>query len=66
MSSMIQCDECKKLMYADSRSDKFKYIRIRIDDSYGHLTTIHLCELCISKYFMKSGVEEGEGADGEG
>ena len=31
MSSMIRCDKCKKMMYADSRSDKGDWCTVRID-----------------------------------
>lgn len=45
MSNMIRCDKCKKLMYADSRSDKGDYCNIGIDYVDGH-STIHLCKTC--------------------
>ena len=41
MSEMIQCDKCKKLMYADSRSDKDAYCKINIT-----YVTYHLCKAC--------------------
>lgn len=45
MSEMIQCDKCKKLMYADSRSDRDAYCKINITYVDGY-STIHLCKTC--------------------
>ncbi len=46
MSTMIQCDGCKALMFDDSRSEKGDYHEIWIDrsDSY------HLCRKCYSSF----------------
>ena len=45
MSDVILCDKCKKMMYADSRSPKGAYCKLRIDYTDG-LTTYHLCHTC--------------------
>ena len=42
MSKMIQCDGCKKLMYADSRSEKGAYCDLWIDGN----SHFHLCRNC--------------------
>lgn len=49
MSQMIQCDACKRTMYADSRSEKGDYHEIWVD----HSDHIHLCRKCYD-LFMKS------------
>lgn len=46
MSNMIQCDGCKKMMYADSRSEKYDYREMWIDRSYQY----HLCRECYRKF----------------
>lgn len=45
MSNMIQCDKCKKMMYADSRSDKCDWCTVSITYVDG-LSTLHLCKTC--------------------
>lgn len=45
MSAMIECDSCKKKMYADSRSEKGAYHEIWIDRS----DSVHICEDCRMK-----------------
>ena len=60
MSNMIRCDKCKKLMYADSRSDKGDYCRIGIDYVDGN-STIHLCKTCYRQFrieFVRDFTEE--------
>lgn len=42
MSNMIRCDGCKKIMFADSRSEKGAYHDLWIDRSYNY----HLCRIC--------------------
>lgn len=44
MSRMIQCDGCKKNMYADSRSDKGDYHEMWIDQK----DVYHVCRECYS------------------
>ena len=48
MSTLIQCDCCKDLKYADSRSNEGDYHEIWIDRSYSY----HLCRKCYAS-FMK-------------
>ena len=48
MSTMIQCDGCKALMFADCRSEKGDYHEIWIDRSNSY----HLCRICYTS-FMK-------------
>jgi len=45
VSTMIQCDKCKKLMYADCRSDKDAYCKLNITYVDGY-STLHLCKVC--------------------
>jgi len=52
MSSMICCDKCKKMMYADSRSDKGDWCTVRIDYVDG-LSTMHLCKVCHRKFLVE-------------
>lgn len=47
MSSMIECDECGKLMYTDSREKKGVYV---IDPLYGCMK-LHLCRQCYVNKF---------------
>lgn len=42
MSSMIRCDSCKLLMFADSRTEKGAYHDIFLDGN----THYHLCSRC--------------------
>ena len=42
MSKMIQCDSCKKMMYADARSKKGDFYELWINKSDNY----HLCHLC--------------------
>lgn len=42
MSSMIECDSCKKKMYADSRSAKGDYHEFWLDRSDQY----HICRNC--------------------
>ncbi len=49
MSNMIQCDGCKKMMYADCRSDKGDYHEVWIDRS----SSFHLCRACYDKFMRK-------------
>lgn len=42
MSSMIQCDSCKSLMFSDSRSEKGSYHEIWMDRQ----SQYHLCRVC--------------------
>lgn len=51
MSKMIQCDQCKKLMYTDSREDKGVYISLTADDPLFGYSTFHLCRKCYSDKF---------------
>jgi hypothetical protein len=51
MSAMIQCDECKKMMYTDSREDKGAYIKMTADDTLYGFSTFHLCRKCFSEKF---------------
>ena len=46
MSDMIECDGCKKRMYADSRSDKGDYHEIWIDHRRGY----DLCRECYNAF----------------
>ena len=52
MSSMIRCDKCKKMMYADSRSDKGDWCTVRIDYVDG-LSTLHLCKVCHRQFLVE-------------
>lgn len=56
MSSMIQCDKCKKLMYNDSRSSKGDYCMIEIKYVDG-LSSIELCKTC-HRQFMTEFIRE--------
>ena len=47
MSQMIECDACKKKMYADSRTEKGSYFDIWVDRSYN----CHLCRTCFKERF---------------
>ena len=49
MSNMIQCDGCKKTMYADSRSSKGDYHEVWIDRS----SSFHLCRVCYDKFMRE-------------
>lgn len=51
MSAMIQCDNCKKLMYTDSREDKGAYVKLTSDDPLFGFSTFHLCRKCFSQKF---------------
>ena len=51
MSNMILCDKCKKMMYADSRSDKGDYCTVKIDYIDG-LSTLHLCKVCHRQFLV--------------
>ena len=51
MSKMIQCDECKKMMYTDSREDKGAYVSITADDPLYGFSWFHLCRKCFNKKF---------------
>ena len=42
MSKMIQCDSCKKIMYADYRSKKDDYNKLRVNNRDNY----HLCREC--------------------
>jgi hypothetical protein len=60
MSSMIQCDKCKKTMYADSRSDKDAYAELHTNYIDGY-TTMHLCKICFRQFlteFMRTWTPE--------
>lgn len=52
MAQMIQCDKCKKLMYADSRSEKGDYCHIQIDYVDGH-TSLNLCKICHRQFITE-------------
>lgn len=55
MSTMIMCDRCKKVMYADSRSNKGAYCSMNIHYTNG-MTTLNLFRSCHKKFmidFMK-------------
>ena len=52
MSSMIRCDKCKKMMYADSRSDKGDWCTVRIDYVDG-MSTLHLCKVCHRQFLVE-------------
>ena len=45
MSHMIQCDKCKKMMFADSRTPSGSYWDMKIQGKDGH-STYHLCSIC--------------------
>ena len=47
MSQMIECDACKKKMYADCRTEKGSYFDIWVDRSY----QFHLCRTCFKERF---------------
>lgn len=51
MSKMIQCDECKKVMYTDSREDKGAYVSMTADDPLYGYSLFHLCRKCFDKKF---------------
>lgn len=46
MSDMVQCDGCKKLMYADSRSEKGDYHFVWLDQREHY----HLCRTCYDAF----------------
>ncbi len=52
MSDMIRCDKCKKMMYADSRSDKGDWCTININYVDG-MTTLHLCKNCHRQFLVE-------------
>jgi len=52
MSSMIRCDKCRSLMYADSRSNKGAYAEIRIKYTDGD-TGYHLCKKCLRQFYAE-------------
>lgn len=52
MSSMIRCDKCRSLMYADSRSDKDAYAEIRVKYTYGD-AGYHLCKKCLRQFYTE-------------
>lgn len=52
MSVMIQCDECKKLMYTDSREDKGAYVKMTADDPLYGYSTFQLCRKCFDSKFL--------------
>lgn len=52
MSQMIMCNKCKKLMYADSRSEKGAYALLRIDYTDG-LSSLHLCRICHRQFWTE-------------
>ena len=45
MTTLIECDKCKKKMFADSRSERGAYCVLSIDYTDG-LSTYHLCNTC--------------------
>ena len=51
MSAMVQCDECKKMMYTDSREDKGAYVSMTVDDPIYGYSSFHLCRACYIKKF---------------
>lgn len=51
MSTMIQCDECKKMMYTDSREEKGAYIHMTADDPLYGYSSFELCRKCFSGKF---------------
>ena len=51
MSKMIQCDECKKMMYIDSREDKGAFVSMTADDPLYGYSSFHLCRKCFDKKF---------------
>jgi len=61
VSKMIQCDECEKLMYTDSREEKGAYISMTADDPIYGYSSFHLCRKCFdSKFPWLVKAEEGE------
>lgn len=52
MSEMVRCDKCKKLMYADSRSEKGAYCSIGIDYTDGY-TRLHFCKVCHRQFLTE-------------
>lgn len=46
MSNLIECDSCKRKMFADSRTPKGEYHSIFIDQQYGY----HLCRECYNAF----------------
>ena len=48
---MIQCDECKKLMYEDSREEKGAYVCVKVDDPVWGFSRFHLCRKCFQDKF---------------
>jgi len=60
MSSMIQCDKCKKTMYTDSRSDKDVYASLASNYIDGY-SSYHLCKICFRQFlteFMRTWTPE--------
>jgi hypothetical protein len=57
---MIQCDECKKLMYTDSNEKKGAYIEMSATDPLVGYLTFHLCRKCYSDKFPWLVDEEDE------
>lgn len=51
MSKMIQCDECKKTMYTDSREERGAYVSVSVDDPLYGYSSLHLCRNCFIKKF---------------
>lgn len=51
MSQMIECDRCKKKMYADSRSDKGAWSVVNTTWIDGY-STLHLCRDCHSLFLI--------------
>ena len=51
MSKMIQCDECKKTMFTDSREEKGAYISVSVEDPLFGYSALHLCRKCFEKKF---------------
>ena len=51
MSLMVQCNECRKLMYTDSSEDKGAYINLTAYDPLHGYSTFHLCRKCFEAKF---------------
>ena len=61
MSQMIQCDECKKMMYTDSREEKGAYVLMTAEDPLYGFSRFHLCRKCfVSKFPWLVEAEEAE------
>ena len=58
MSKMIQCDECKKLFYMDSRSEKDAYVKMTAEDPLYGCSAFHLCRKCFDEKFPWLSAEE--------